>query len=238
MRVNTVAGSYFRKVHAKSSQPVVDSWFKISKLRNAAGVGAEIWIYDEIGMWGVSAQDFVSDLAAVNADDLTLHINSPGGDVYDGLAIYNSLKQHPAAVTVMIEGLAASAASFIAMAGNSIEIARNAEMMIHDASTIAIGNAADMRETMDTLERVSENIADIYTQRAGGTKAGWRKSMQAETWYSADAAVEAGLADRLTGAPDEPPDEGGTTDVVAAPASNWFDSFDPDLIRNAFKEAS
>ncbi|MGB6179722.1 MAG: head maturation protease, ClpP-related, partial [Rhodococcus sp. (in: high G+C Gram-positive bacteria)] len=138
-------------------------WYQI---RNAAGDGsAEILIYDEIGdsWWGgVSAKDFVRDIIAIDADTITIRINSPGGDVFDGIAIMNAIKAHPATVTVYVDGLAASAASFIAMAGNDIIIRRNAEMMIHDPSGFCYGNAADMTDLAAKLDRIGTNIATMY----------------------------------------------------------------------------
>lgn len=170
------------------------SWYRIEN----KGANASVYIYDEIGFWGVTAQDFAAELKAISASTMDVHINSPGGEVYDGLAIYNSLKGHKATVTVHIDGLAASAASFIAMAGDAVIIARNAEMMIHDAMGAAFGNASEMAEMGKALDRVSENIADIYAQRAGGTVSSWRDLMKAETWYSGKEAVAAGLADKMT----------------------------------------
>jgi ATP-dependent protease ClpP protease subunit len=157
----------------------------------------EIYIYDEIGYWGTNASDFVKLLMGLDSQQIDLHINSPGGDVFDGVAIYNALKARSASGTtikVFVDALAASAASFIAQAGDEILMTRNATMMIHDASGLTYGNAKDMQDMADLLNRVSNNIADIYAQQAGGTKEEWRAYMQEETWYSSDEAVEAGLA--------------------------------------------
>lgn len=180
-------------------------WYRI---RNAADTDepVEILIYDEIGYsyWGgITAQDFVRDLSRIDADEITVRINSPGGDVFDGIAILNALRGHKARITTVVDGLAASAASFIAMAGDEIVMNRNAEMMIHDPSGICIGNAADMRELADRLDRVGDNIASVYADRAGGSVEQWRDAMLAETWYSDAEAVDAGLADRVESAADE-----------------------------------
>ncbi|MFW5899545.1 MAG: phage major capsid protein, partial [Jiangellaceae bacterium] len=126
-----------------------------------------------------------------------LHVNSPGGLVFDGVAIYSALRNHPATVDVSIDGLAASAASFVAMAGDSIAIEKPAKMMIHDAAGLVIGNAADMLEMATLLDELSDTIADIYAERAGGTAEQWRQRMRDETWFSAQQAVEAGLADQI-----------------------------------------
>ncbi|WP_369070027.1 head maturation protease, ClpP-related [Kineococcus terrestris] len=160
---------------------------------------ARVDLYDEIGYFGVSARDFARDLQALeDVDTIELHVSSPGGDVFDGIAITNALRQHPARVVATVDGLAASAASFI-VAGSADEVvmARNSELMIHDAWGMAIGNAADMRKLADDLDRISNNIASMYADKAGGTVADWRDVMLAETWFSAEEAVEAGLADRV-----------------------------------------
>lgn len=176
-------------------------WYRIE---NKAGDTAEILIYDEIGYFGVTAQDFVNDLSGITAKNISVRLNSPGGDVFDGIAIYNAIKRHPSKCTVTVDGIAASAASFIAQAGDRVVMTRNSQMMIHDAWGLCVGNASDMREVADLLDRFSANIADIYTQRAGGTVDLWRTRMKAETWYSAQEAVDAGLADEIEGASEAP----------------------------------
>lgn len=166
---------------------------------------AAIYVYDEIGYWGVTAQDFVQELAALKVASIELHINSPGGDVFDGIAIHSALKNHPAQVTAHVDGLAASAASFIAMAANKVVMERNAQLMIHDASGICVGDAKDMQDMADLLNMASDNIADIYAQKAGGSVEDWRAVMQGEAWYSAAEAVDAGLADEVAGESEAPP---------------------------------
>lgn len=172
----------------------------------------EVLLYDEIGMFGVSASQFVADLQEVDTAEIHLRINSPGGDVFQGIAIMNSLKRHKAKVTTFVDGIAASAASFIAMAGDEVVMSQNAELMVHDAWGLAIGNAADMRELADRLDASSNNIASIYADKAGGTVADWRAAMENETWYSDKEAVSAGLADRVQ-----------TNKTVSDKAKNRFD---------------
>jgi ATP-dependent protease ClpP protease subunit len=172
-----------------------NDWYRITN--SVSGGTAQVHIYDEIGYWGITASDFMRDLSQVNATDIDLHLNSPGGEIFDGIAIMNALRSHPANVTTYVDSLAASIASVIAMAGDRIVMAPNSQMMIHDGSGLCIGNAADMRQTAELLDRQSDNIADIYAKRAGGTVAEWRALMTAETWYTADEAVEAGLADEV-----------------------------------------
>lgn len=167
------------------------------------GKRAKLRLYDRIDDWGgpfgVSAQEFAAALDSLgdDIDEIELHINSPGGMAFEGIAILNQLRQHNAKVITVVDGIAASAASMIAMGGDEIVMARNSEMMIHDASNIAIGTAADIAAEAGVLEKLSDNIASIYAERAGGTAAEWREAMLAETWYTADEAVAAGLADRV-----------------------------------------
>ena len=181
--------------------PVLPKWYKITNSAEA-GKPTLVSIYDEIGMFGVSASEFVGDLRGIQGD-LEVHISSPGGDVYDGIAIYNALRQaqQRGQVHVIIDGLAASAGSFIAQAASPgmLEIAPHAEVMIHDGFCMAIGNAKDMRELADQLDRASDNIAGIYSDRTGKPTAYWREKMRAETWYTDQQAVADGLADRILG---------------------------------------
>lgn len=174
------------------------SWFRIEN--KAATEPASIFIYDEIGSWGTSANDFVKELRDVKAAAIDVHVNSPGGECYDGLAIFNALRSHKATVTVYIDGLAASAASFVAMAGDRIVAERNATLMIHNAHAVGVGDAEDMRKLADMLDRMSGTIADIYAERAGGTTAEWRARMKTETWFNAEEAKAAGLVDEITAA--------------------------------------
>jgi len=171
------------------------SWYRIE---NRVGDRTSVYLYDEVGGFGVTAADFVNDLSGIDGD-FDLHINSPGGAVFDGMAIYNAIRNHPGNVRVVIDGLAASAASFVAMAGDEVVAERNATLMIHDGIGIAVGNAKDMLELAGLLDKFSDNIAAIYADRAGGTPEDWRKLMRAETWYSAQEAKDAGLVDEVIG---------------------------------------
>jgi len=188
-----------RRTRRPAAQRDADGrWYAI---RDADGgdVGvAEIFLYDEIdSWWGVSAQDMIDELKRVTAPRIRLRINSPGGDVFDGLAIYQAFLSHPATVDVQIDGWAASAASYVAQAGDTVTIGANAMIMIHDAWGGCIGNAADMHATGGLLDKISANIADIYAARAGGDPDEWRQAMLAETWYAGAEAVTAGLADEV-----------------------------------------
>jgi ATP-dependent protease ClpP protease subunit len=190
--------------------------FRVNDLATAApgdGGGVfEMWIYDVIdswgGYWGVSAKDVVQALQAAGANDVLVHVNSPGGDVFEGLAIYSTLRNHPGTITVRIEGVAASAASFIALAATTVTIEPNAMVMIHDAWGMEAGNAAELRKFADLLDKASQNIAGIYAK--GGDPEPWRDAMKEETWYVGQEAVDVGLADSVAVSGGE--DDGGEQD--------------------------
>lgn len=190
-----------RKLAGKKPQNAVCDWFRIE---NAHAERAEMRIYGVIGSdWNfddVTAGGFTRELNSITASAIDLHLNSPGGSVFDGVAIYSALKNHSATVDVHIDGLAASAASFVAMAGDTISIEKPAKVMIHDASGLVAGNAPDMRGMADLLDELSDTIAEIYSDRAGGEISDWRDKMRAETWFSSEQAVAAGLADRINNA--------------------------------------
>ncbi len=162
---------------------------------------AEVLIYEDVGEgWfgGISAKRFGDDLKALgDLQTIDVRINSYGGDVFDGLAIYNTLVQHKAKVTTHVDGVAASIASIIAMAGAEIHIAENAWIMIHDAWGMAVGNAAEMRRQADLLESVSAKLADVYVSRTGQSAAAVRQMMADETWLSAGDAIDKGFASSL-----------------------------------------
>ncbi len=135
-----------------------------------------------------------------DAERIDLFINSPGGDVFEGLAIYNTLKDHPAPVHVTVQGLAASAASYIAMAGDHIQMGQGTFMMIHNAWTWMGGNAQDLRKQATVLDKIDASIASIYAKRAGSDVKAFQAMMRDETWLSAEDAVAKGMADRVAGA--------------------------------------
>lgn len=173
------------------------------RVENAAT--PRLYVSGVIGAGDNDASEFVQAVHAIDAKAIDVHVNSPGGFVYDGVSMYEALVAHPATVNVHVD-LAASAASFLAQAGDSREIAKAGRMMIHDAQGIGIGSPADMREYADLLDAVSNDIAGIYAGRAGGKPAAWRSAMSATTWYSASEAVDAGLADRVSGTKTSGPD--------------------------------
>lgn len=195
----------------------------VKVVRNATG--AELWLYDEIGFWGVSALDVATALAGLTGQRVTVRVNSPGGEVFDGIAIYNLIRGHVGGTDVVVDGLAASAASFIAMAGDTVTMAPHSRMMIHDAIGLCFGNAADMRDTAVLLDDLSQNIAEIYAARAGetgGDAAAFRKRMKAETWLGPQEALDLGLVDAIgTGAAAEGDGEDDGEETLAA---RWRDS--------------
>ena len=172
------------------------SWYSIKAKANDT---AEISIYDEIGFLGVSAASFAQDLkdCGNNLKQINLHIHSPGGDVFDGIAIYNLLKNHPANVTVYIDGLAASMASVIAMAGNEVIMPENAMMMIHKPWGIQGGDAEDMRKYADLLDKVENTLIPAYANKTGKTPEELAEMLSAETWLNGKECVEQGFADKL-----------------------------------------
>lgn len=177
-------------VHAKS-------WFSIQA--KAATEESEIFIYDYIGFDGVTAADFVRELKAITTKKITLRINTDGGNVFDGLTIYNNLKDHGAEIHVKVDGLAASIGSIIAMAGHTITMSESSFLMIHNPWALAIGNANDMRGMADTLEKIGWGLAGIYARRAKTTKEQAKTWMDGETWFTAEGAKAAGLADVIYG---------------------------------------
>ncbi|ETX26561.1 head maturation protease, ClpP-related [Roseivivax isoporae] len=158
-----------------------------------------ITILDAIGEdWdgsGVTARRVAAALRSIGEKEVTVEINSPGGDFFEGVAIYNALRAHPQKVTVRILGLAASAASVIAMAGDEIQIGKAGFMMVHNAWVMAIGNRHDLREAADMMEPFDDAMATLYASRAGVAKPEAAAWMDKETWFNGEQAVEAGLAD-------------------------------------------
>ena len=170
------------------------SWYAI----RARGTGAEVAIYDEIGAYGVSAKGFLAELGALpEGTPVDLRLNSPGGSVFDAVAIHNALKRHEGTVTVWIDGIAASAASYIAMAGDEIVMPENAFLMIHDPAGLVMGTAEDMRAMAEALDKVKGSLVSGYAAKSGRTPEDVSALMAAETWFDASDAVAQGFADRL-----------------------------------------
>ncbi len=186
-------------------------WYRIA---NSGDGPAQILLYDLIGMWGITAKDFLRDLGAVNGP-VDVHIASDGGDVFEAYAIYNALASRPG-VTTVVDSIAASSASVIAMAGERRLMARTSQLMIHDAWAGIDGNAADLQHMVARLETVSGQIAGIYADTAGGTADHWRALMQAETWFTPEQALDAGLITGISGTGREPVPAGAGAGASAA----------------------
>jgi ATP-dependent Clp protease protease subunit len=172
------------------------------QMKKIAPLRAEIFLYGTIGMdWfgeGITAKQFVKDLKALgDVKNIDLRINSEGGAVVDAEAIHTHLVEHPADITVHVDGIAASAASFIAMAGKEIIIAESGFMMIHEARMGDYGTADEKRRLADLLDRTNEKIVKKYVARTGNSEAKVRDWMKAETWFIGEEAVKAGFADKV-----------------------------------------
>lgn len=166
----------------------------------SAGREATVYLYDIIGQdWygGVAAKDFVPQLAALDVDVIHLRINSPGGDVFDARAMALAIKQHPAKVVTHIDGQAVSAATYVALAGDEVEIAEGGFFMIHNAWTVQMGNAKDFRAQADLLDKVDASISADYERKTGKSSEEVLAMMDATTWMTAEEALAEGFVDRL-----------------------------------------
>ncbi len=199
----------------------MNNWYSICALNE----GAEISIYDEIGAYGVSAKAFLTDLSKLpDKAPLTLRLNSPGGSVFDAVAIYNALQRHAGTVTVSIDGIAASAASYIAMAGDEIIMPENAFLMIHDPSGMVMGTAADMRSMAEALDKIGGSLLRGYAAKSGKAEDEIAALMAKETWLDAGEALDMGFADTMA----EPVNMAASFDV------SRFQNTPPEII-NAVK---
>jgi len=189
-----------------------NSWYTI--VGKGANV-ADITIYEEIGYWGVSAKSFMTDMKAIkDAKIINLYLNSPGGSVMDGTAIYNILKNHDARVVVHIDGAAFSMGSLIAMAGDHINMAANGLMMVHNPQGGGFGESDDLRKTADVIDKMKDNMAATYAARTGIDLETIDGLMNDETWMNAEEALDFGFIDEIT----------GEVDVAASFDLNKFDN--------------
>lgn len=160
----------------------------------AADAPETLSIYDEIGLWGVQAKDFMASLGAVKSKTLNVEINSPGGDVFAALAMYNALRASGKEVVVKVMGVAASAASLIAMAGDKIVMPKNTFMMVHNPWTFAMGNADDLREQAETLDKIGSSLKATYAAKTGLGDEELDAMLATDTWLTADEALAKGFA--------------------------------------------
>ena len=186
----------------------MDKWYDIFKA--AAGEDStKVMLYDDIGAWGKNAKDFANEFDAIATPKIDLHIHSYGGEILDGLAIYNTIKNHKAEVTVHIDGIAASIASVIALAGDKVCISKSAYMMIHNGWGYAIGDPAEMRKQADVLDKLCNSLAEIYSAKSGKKVEDIRNDMDAETWLDAGEAKAYGLVDEIENDDEEEESEDG-----------------------------
>lgn len=175
----------------------MQTWYN---LKAAADKTPVLSISDDIGAYGVSAKSFLNDLRSITGAEVVVEINSPGGDFFTGLAIYNGLRASGKKITVKVLGLAASAASLVAMAGDTIEMAENSFLMVHKTLTHMFANADDMRETAELLDRFDAGLVSIYAKRTGKSAEEINALLASETWMTAQEAVDAGFATSVTAA--------------------------------------
>ena len=175
----------------------MQTWYN---LKADAGKTPVLSIFDDIGAYGVSAKNFLNDLRSVAGNEVVVEINSPGGDFFAGLAIYNGLRASGKKITVKVLGLAASAASLVAMAGDTIEMAENSFLMVHKTLTYMFANADDMRETAELLDKFDAGLVSIYAKRTGKSAEETNALLASETWMTAQEAVDAGFATSVTAA--------------------------------------
>ncbi len=172
-----------------------EKWYNI---QNKADKTADIYIFDEIGTYGVTAQEFITDIKDLKDMPINLRINSLGGDVFDGMAMYNVIKRREAKTTVYIEGIAASIATIIALGADEVVMAENSLFMIHNAWGGTMGEAKDMRKSADTLDKISNELTDIYRKKTGLSYDVLAQMMDEETWLNADEAYELGFIDTIS----------------------------------------
>ena len=191
-----------------------NGWYNIA--HNAGARNADIYLYGIIGGWNVNAQQFLAELqAAGDVDTITVYLNTVGGSFYDGLPIYNTLKQHKAHVTVKVMGYALSMGSVVMLAGDAVEAAENSLIMIHRAQGGVWGDAGEMAKTADILLKHEAAILPEYARRMGKTETEVQALLQAETWYTAAEAKAAGLVDTITGKTT------ATPPAATMPADSW-----------------
>lgn len=188
------------------------SWYQI----RVQAERAEVLIYDEIGAFGVTAKEFVREFEALTVPNILLRLNTPGGDVFDGLAIYNAVRARHTQTDVRVDGLAASVGSLIALGGRSLTMQPTAFLMLHNPWAIAIGDAETMRQMAATLEKVGGTLARVYAGRGIPIET-VRAWMDAETWFTAQEALDARLIDRIESAEPEASSEPQTQE----PAARW-----------------
>lgn len=169
------------------------------EIKNKSAASADLYLYDEIGGWGTVANDVRAEIQNLDTKQINLFINSPGGSVFEGFAIYNLLKNHKARVVAYVDGIAASIASVILCAADEVVMRANGMVMIHDPAGGRMGNATEQRKLADTLDKITDSIVQAYRTRTGKAEAEIRQLMAAETWFTASESVTFGFGDRVEG---------------------------------------
>lgn len=232
----------FAMEHQPPARPLADVPGLSMRARPSAEAAGEIMIYGRIGgggwfMDGIGAADVAAALKDLGPGPVNVRINSGGGDVFDGVAIHSLLARHPGTVTTYVDGLAASAASFIMLAGERVVASRNSMVMIHDAMTGVFGAKARLLRAVDLLDKVSVNIADMYAEKAGEDVDHWRAKMEENgedgVWYTGTEALDAGLVDDITGDDDE---EDEKVDNLLSGWVNYLPTPVAERVKNSTKE--
>lgn len=231
----------FAMEHQPAPRALADVTGLAVRNRVSAEAPGQLLIFGRIGgggwfMDGISASDVAAALKELGPGPVDVLINSGGGDVFDGVAIHSLLAAHPGFITTENVGLAASAASFIMLAGDKVKTRRNAMTMIHDAMTGVFGAKARLQRAIDLLDKVSDNIADMYAEKAGEDIAYWRAKMEENgeegVWYSGEEAYEAGLYDEISGAEEDDEDVdnrlSGWVNMLPAPIAERIKNSVPD----------
>lgn len=170
---------------------------KFYALEKSGNNETTVTLYDEIGAFGAGSKEFLADLGKLSGQHIHLRINSPGGSVIEGTAIYNALRRHEGGLTVHIDAMAASMASVIAMAGSPVYIADNALLMIHNPWTVSMGDSDQLRKEADLLDKLKSTLVNAYTRKTGIEQDQVAEMMNAETWLDAVEAVALGFADAI-----------------------------------------
>lgn len=237
----------------KTSKRGIEAW-KSQNIRAGAAATA-VYLYEDIGDWGISAMDLVEVINQITGP-IDLHVNSNGGSVKDGIAMYNAIKNHPSYFTGIVDGFAASAASVVILACDVVMMEKTSRMMVHDAGIGGMyieGNATQFRDAVKEVEQManllddlSNMIAQVYVDKAGGTVEDWRNIMSSDTWFSAEQAVEKGLADGIVGNTEGDTSNTSNTSnkntktpvkATASPHDDQPTTWDVEGLRNALKEA-
>lgn len=233
-RVNAIVSRHAERNALEQGAEADGRWFHFKNAE--ADDEASLYIYDQISSWwGVGANDFVTSLNEVEAKVLNVHINSPGGSVFEGFAIYSALvdfaDKQGAKINIIIDGWAASIASVIAMAGDHITIGEHASLMIHKPWSGCFGNAQDMRDEADVLDDIEEAIIDIYVARTEGDRKQIQTWVAEETWFRGKKAVDAGFADEVVALKKKKSkdDAEDSAKPAAAKGADYFASIFPNM---------